>query len=131
MPCNLQGYEGEVPREHTRLATSLPPASAPLHGWLYDKAAASWAPWASAVPAPDIPADAQLGDIVVPTVVTVRYTFLLDTCVRAGHPVLLVGPTGTGKSLLAGQYLASAASGRVGARGVPDAVRAHERQRGA
>lgn len=34
-----------------------------------------------------------------------RYSYLLDLAVRAGHPALVVGPTGTGKSVLVAKYL--------------------------
>jgi len=39
--------------------------------------------------------------IMVPTVDTVRYDFLVHSLVLAGDPVLLVGPVGTGKTSVA------------------------------
>jgi dynein heavy chain len=40
----------------------------------------------------------QVNEIIVPTVDTVRYTYLLDKMVKANIPVLLCGNTGTGKT---------------------------------
>ncbi|XP_070548827.1 dynein axonemal heavy chain 2-like [Ptychodera flava] len=39
--------------------------------------------------------------IIVPILLTVRYDFLVNTLIQAVHPVLMVGPVGTGKTSVA------------------------------
>lgn len=43
-----------------------------------------------------IPPDAKFRKIIIPTIDTVRYTYILDKMVKNSFPLLVVGPTGTG-----------------------------------
>jgi P-loop containing dynein motor region len=93
---SLQGYELDVPKAHVKLNTPMMPAAsgATVFDWFFDKATAEWRMWSSSVPAASIQDDAKFSDIYIPTVDSVRYTFLLDLAVRQHQPFLFVGPTG-------------------------------------
>lgn len=65
-----------------------------------------WKPWADEVAsAPPIPRDMPVNQIIITTNETVRMSALLDLLVRHGKSLMLVGPTGTGKSSYAIEYL--------------------------
>ena len=44
--------------------------------------------------------------MIVPTVDTVRYTYLTNHLVKAHNPVMMVGPVGTGKTSVATDVIA-------------------------
>eukprot|EP00201_Polytomella_parva_P020499 CAMPEP_0175042260 /NCGR_PEP_ID=MMETSP0052_2-20121109/2450_1 /TAXON_ID=51329 ORGANISM="Polytomella parva, Strain SAG 63-3" /NCGR_SAMPLE_ID=MMETSP0052_2 /ASSEMBLY_ACC=CAM_ASM_000194 /LENGTH=3805 /DNA_ID=CAMNT_0016305023 /DNA_START=33 /DNA_END=11446 /DNA_ORIENTATION=+ len=98
----------DIPARHATLSHgSMMPDQAPVHEWSYDakRAGAGWKTWADLVDNSPIPADAKFRSIIVPSVDTVRYTFLLDLAVKSKYPALLVGPTGTGKTILVQKHI--------------------------
>ncbi|KAG5475488.1 hypothetical protein LSCM1_03608 [Leishmania martiniquensis] len=56
--------------------------------------------WADVVPELTIPAESEYQDIIVPTAETVKYSFLMRMMVHHMRPALLVGDTGTGKTIM-------------------------------
>ncbi|XP_074107880.1 dynein heavy chain 2, axonemal kl-2 [Cotesia typhae] len=79
------------------------------------------------------PTEAPFHKIIVPTVDTVRYDYLLNALLTHGCPVLLVGPVGTGKTSMAQSILESLdkskysfltinMSGQTSANNIQDAV---------
>lgn len=65
-----------------------------------------WKLWSDEIDsAPPIPKDMSVNQIIITTVETIRITALLDLLLRHAKPLLLVGPTGTGKSVYTMEYL--------------------------
>jgi len=54
---------------------------------------------------PPIPRDIPVNQIIVSTIETIRYCYLFRHLVRHHKPVLLVGPTGTGKTVYIMDFL--------------------------
>ncbi|KAL0019092.1 hypothetical protein WJX77_000912 [Trebouxia sp. C0004] len=81
------------------------PSEKTIYDWCYSQETAGWVDWMATVP-PYVPdPDAFFSQIIVPTSDTVRYNYLLKILALAGKHVLLVGATGTGKTLNITQQL--------------------------
>ena len=61
--------------------------------------------WLEIVPQFNIPPGAQFQDILVPTIDTIRYGYLLETQLRNDYGILFCGDTGTGKSVMVKEKL--------------------------
>ncbi|CAB1336129.1 unnamed protein product [Coregonus sp. 'balchen'] len=74
-------------------------------GLVYDyyyefKGKGRWVHWTDSIKNVNLgDKNTKVQDIIVPTIDTVRYTYLMDLCIDYGVPLLFVGPTGTGKSV--------------------------------
>ncbi|XP_043287698.1 dynein axonemal heavy chain 7 isoform X2 [Venturia canescens] len=83
----------------------------PTTGLVYDykyikEGKGKWRPWSEELhDVPAIPHDMPVNQIIVSTVETVRYFTLFQYLICHHKPVLLVGPTGTGKSVYIMDFL--------------------------
>ncbi|GFQ90622.1 dynein heavy chain 7, axonemal [Trichonephila clavata] len=74
----------------------------PKEGSVYDykfliRGKGQWYSWKDSI-IPLTATNINIREIIVPTVDTVRYSYLMDLCIRHHRPILFVGPTGTGKT---------------------------------
>ena len=97
LPIGLQAAPVKV--------TQVFPEGKTVYGFTFDKSKFKWVPWGDLLDPTPIAADAEYTNIIVPTVDTVRYTFLIDQLVRSNKHCLLVGPTGTGKTAYIKKHL--------------------------
>ena len=112
--CNFnqtaRRYDGRVSIAVTHAAIKLvrpPPTEGSLYDYAYVLEANAWQPWMDLVPTQTLPDTLAYRDITVTTPDVVRYTYMINALVQAHHPVLLVGPTGTGKSVYTKDFLAA------------------------
>uniref|UniRef100_A0A7S4D2X3 Dynein-1, subspecies f n=1 Tax=Eutreptiella gymnastica TaxID=73025 RepID=A0A7S4D2X3_9EUGL len=76
-----------------------------LYEYYVDDSESRWKPWKTLVDAFVPPSDNKFSSILVPTVDTVRTSWLLDRVVSNKTPVLLVGGSGTAKTVTIQNFL--------------------------
>ena len=81
------------------------PDSKSVYDFVFEKKKGKWVPWLDTVEKQVLDPEAEFTEIIVQTVDTVRYTALVDTLLLHGHHCLVVGPTGTGKSIYIKKHL--------------------------
>ncbi|VEL32326.1 unnamed protein product [Protopolystoma xenopodis] len=62
------------------------------------KSRGSWRHWNEFLRSVEKPPEINLRDLIIPTMDTARYKYILNVLLSARRPLLYVGPTGTGKS---------------------------------
>lgn len=93
------------------LESQFPPAEL-VYDYYVDVKAKEWKLWDEKVPNGWRPQRGiEFTKITVPTVDTVRNTFVVETLLAGDKAAMLVGDTGTGKTVLAGQLLEQFTSG--------------------
>ena len=106
---------GQVPEGYADYAgdkfpsLSLPPipleSASTVYDYKFDVQGRSWCLWTDTIEKLEILPGSQFSDIIIPTKDSARYTFLLDLALQHNQPLLMVGPTGTGKSVYMNRHL--------------------------
>ena len=76
-----------------------------LYEYSFDREQLKWVPWSDKIPTYDHQPGKKFHDILVPTVDTVRNTWLLQLMLDIRRPVVLVGETGTSKTATTQNYI--------------------------
>ncbi|XP_070559445.1 dynein axonemal heavy chain 12-like isoform X2 [Ptychodera flava] len=89
-----------IPNEVGKIEVPIPPEGT-VYDYMFEfKARGRWVHWHETIRNKEIGAPGMKPqDIIVPTVDTARYTYLMDLMIKHKRAVLFVGPTGTGKSV--------------------------------
>eukprot|EP00744_Colponema_vietnamica_P000937 GILI01001621.1.p1 GENE.GILI01001621.1~~GILI01001621.1.p1 ORF type:complete len:2798 (-),score=990.63 GILI01001621.1:124-7776(-) len=82
------------------------PDGLPCFDFFYDPTRNSWVPWTEKVVPYQPIVEQSFQSISIPTVDSVRNSYLLDLHVQRRKPVLFVGAAGTGKTMCVKDYLA-------------------------
>jgi P-loop containing dynein motor region len=95
--CSRYNQPQDVPVGHATMSSPMFPLEATVYDYFFDLVDQTWLLWSTKLSySQPIPLDSSFRKIIVPTVATTRYTFLLDNNTQNGFPTLLIGPTGTG-----------------------------------
>ena len=73
-----------------------------MYDLMYNPKTNEWKQWMELVDKEKLdnfPRNTQVQDIIVTTVDTIRYQYIMEHNIRNQIPTLFVGPTGTGKSV--------------------------------
>ncbi|KAJ3328734.1 Dynein heavy chain 10, axonemal, partial [Blyttiomyces sp. JEL0837] len=98
----------DLPLVHTPAAINLgqlPGNDKLLYDYHFDLNELQWIPWANYVPQYEHRRNLSFYEILVPTMDTVRHTWLLEKLIGTKKPILFVGEVGTSKTVTVQNYL--------------------------
>ncbi|KAI8922930.1 hypothetical protein BC831DRAFT_55734 [Entophlyctis helioformis] len=98
----------ELPLVNTNAAIilgQLPGSEKLMHDYFFDSHELQWISWNNYVPAYEHKRNLAFHEILVPTLDTVRHTWLLQKLITNKKPVLFVGESGTSKTVTIQNYL--------------------------
>ncbi|XP_044289654.1 dynein axonemal heavy chain 3 isoform X4 [Varanus komodoensis] len=106
----LMGMDDDHPRPKSVKLTknNLFPERGSVYDFYFHKqAGGQWNMWTEYITKEEqtITAGAKVSELIIPTMETARQTFFLKTYVEHEVPMLIVGPTGTGKSAITNNFL--------------------------
>jgi dynein heavy chain len=81
------------------------PERGTVFDFFFQKKGGTWSGWEDVIEKTTIPPGAKVGDLIISTAETVRQLFFLDIYLKHECPLMLVGPTGTGKSAITNDFL--------------------------
>ncbi|XP_017878877.2 dynein heavy chain 3, axonemal [Ceratina calcarata] len=102
------GNEEEYPKPKAFKLTKqqIFPDKGIVYDWIYDKRNnGQWIPWMDTTLLMSLLPDPKTNELVVPTTEVVIQYFFMRNLVDKAVPILFVGPTGTGKSVIVMNYL--------------------------
>eukprot|EP00854_Cymbomonas_tetramitiformis_P002297 gene2297-3019_t len=95
IPAELKPYSKGTQQKVTQLF----PEGRQVYDFTFDKGKGKWVPWVELIPDEPLSPELEYTKIIINTVDTMRYKFLVKTLATRHDHLLLVGPTGTGKSV--------------------------------
>ncbi|KAI9102678.1 dynein heavy chain and region D6 of dynein motor-domain-containing protein [Phlyctochytrium arcticum] len=98
----------ELPLVHTAAAIALgqlPGNDKSLYDYHFDASELAWTSWSQYVPAYEHNRSQPYHEILVPTMDTMRHSWLVEKLVAIRRPVLFVGETGTSKTVTVQKFL--------------------------
>lgn len=76
-----------------------------MYEYFFDTTINKWVPWADKVPEYEHKVGLKFHEILVPTVDTIRNTWLLELMMKVKRPIVFVGETGTSKTATIQNFL--------------------------
>ncbi|KAI8843136.1 dynein heavy chain and region D6 of dynein motor-domain-containing protein [Chytridium lagenaria] len=98
----IDGHENSYPVPSTIKIDKPIPAVGLIFDYVFEKDrkfGGTWKLWVDTIEKFEIAPKTKFNAITVPTIDTARYSYLLDLFIKHNKQVLIVGPTGTGKSV--------------------------------
>lgn len=97
-------YKPHILTPARKVAINFPDGKS-VYDCVFRKDKGKWGLWLDFVDDQGPAVDADFVKIIVSTADTAKYTFMFQTIIDKNMPLLLAGPTGTGKSVYVKQYM--------------------------